>query len=224
MKFTKAASLILSLAMAMSMAGCAESSTAQNDTASAADIQPISESAQWQFPDDPKDYTVDDYRHMVSVNGITITLPTTINELKKLDEKFGYEVDYVYDGVNQVLPDGSTGYDMYITYDGKKVCLTSFKSEPDEKFIPDAEIFFAFFGNDYTDETVDFRLFNEIKLGSEILDIKKKMGEPTTLLREVTEEYKYTFESYNVNIMLGYIEQKKLGGAIISIRENSEND
>ena len=224
MKFTKSASLILSLAMAMSMAGCAESSTAQNDTASAADIQPISESAQWQFPDDPKDYTVDDYRHMVSVNGITITLPTTINELKKLDEKFGYEVDYVYDGVNQVLPDGGTGYDIFITYDGKKVCLTSFRSEPDEKFIPDSEIFFAFFSNNYTDEAVDFKLFNEIKFGSEISDVKKKMSVLATSLREMTERYKYTFESYNVNVMLGYIEQKELCSAIISIRENCENE
>ncbi len=223
----KVLALIMSMTIAAGLAGCAAESSVNKsvgDASTLSDIQPISESAQWQFPDDPKDYTVDDYRHMVSVNGITITLPTTINELKKLDEKFGYEVDYVYDGVNQVLPDGGTGYDIFITYDGKKVCLTSFSSEPDEKFIPDSEIFFAFFSNNYTDEAVDFKLFNEIKFGSEISDVKKKMSVPATSLREMTERYKYTFESYNVNVMLGYIEQKELCSAIISIRENCENE
>ena len=50
------------------------------------------------------------------------------------------------------------------------------------------------------------------------------MSVPATSLREMTERYKYTFESYNVNVMLGYIEQKELCSAIISIRENCENE
>lgn len=167
----KILALIMSMTIAAGLAGCAAESSVNKsvgDASTSADIQPISESAQWQFPDDPKDYTVDDYRHMVSVNGITITLPTTINELKKLDEKFGYEVDYVYDGVNQVLPDGGTGYDIFITYDGKKVCLTSFSSEPDEKFIPDAKLEFLCFANAYTDKNVNVDLFNSIKSGLSI--------------------------------------------------------
>ena len=179
----------------------------------------------WEFPDDPKDYTVDDYRHMVSVNGITITLPTTINELKKLDEKFGYEVDYVYDGVNQVLPDGGTGYDIFITYDGKKVCLTSFSSEPDEKFIPDEEITSMIFSDEDTDNAIDLCVLNNIKIGSTSEQIQKALGKPSEPISEssCTEKYKYSFEKYNVSIVCFYNE-KEANIFIIDIRENNENE
>lgn len=224
MKFTKAASLILSFAMAMSMAGCAESSTAQNDTASAADVQPISESAQWQFPDDPKDYTVDDYRHMVSINGITITLPTTINELKKLDDKFGYEIDYVYDGENQVLPDGGTGYDIFITYDRKKVCLTTFYSEPDEKLIPDAKLEFLCFTNEYTDKNVNVDLFNSIKSGLSIEQAHRIIGEPTDPVVGNVEFYEFVFDFYDVNIALGTDGNNEITGLYVCVKENNKNE
>ena len=179
----------------------------------------------WEFPDDPKDYTVDDYRHMVSVNGITITLPTTINELKKLDEKFGYEVDYVYDGVNQVLPDGGTGYDIFITYDGKKVAYTTVCAEPDENVISDAKITSMIFSHEDTDNAIDFYVFNNIKIGSTLSQIRKVMGEPAESLSEssCTEKYKYTFEKYKVSIVCFYRE-KEANIFIIDIRENDKNE
>lgn len=223
----KVLALIMSMTIAAGLAGCAAESSVNKsvgDASTLSDIQPISESAQWQFPDDPKDYTVDDYRHMVSVNGITITLPTTINELKKLDEKFGYEVDYVYDGVNQVLPDGGTGYDIFITYDGKKVCLTSFSSEPDEKFIPDSEITSMIFSDEDTDNAIDLCVLNNIKIGSTSEQIQKALGKPSEPISEssCTEKYKYSFEKYNVSIVCFYNE-KEANIFIIDIRENNKN-
>lgn len=240
----KALAIMMSLTLLMGLTGCeqgntdiqtneaAESSASESAAEIKSDVQTeestpkneVQKLNTWQFPDDPKDYTVDDYRHMVSINGITITLPTTINELKKLDEKFGYKVDYVYDGVNQVRSNGGTGYDIYITYDDKNVCLSSLYSEPDEKYIPDANLFFLYFGNALTDNSIDFKIFDELELGSDISDVHKKMGAPTTPIREITEQYQYTYESHYVNVALGYKGQKELGSAIISIRENDGSE
>ncbi len=223
----KILALIMSMTIAAGLAGCAAESSVNKsvgDASTSADIQPISESAQCQFPDDPKDYTVDDYRHMVSVNGITITLPTTINELKKLDEKFGYEVDYVYDGVNQVLPDGGTGYDIFITYDGKKVCLTSFRSEPDEKFIPDAKLEFLCFANAYTDKKVNVDLFNSIKSELSIEQAHRIIGEPTDPVVGNGEFYKFAFDFYDVNIAFGTDGNNEITGLYVCVKENNKNE
>lgn len=219
----KILALIMSMTIAAGLAGCASESSVNKsvgDASTSADVQPISESAQWQFPDDPKDYTVDDYRHMVSVNGITITLPTTINELKKLDEKFGYEVDYVYDGVNQVLPDGGTGYDIFITYDGKKVCLTSFSSEPDEKFIPDVPLDFFVFSKTNTDKSIDIQFFNNIKIGSDLSAVEKNMGNPTSVIGSAINKYKIEAGGYLINASFADIKSGKISMVILGIKEN----
>lgn len=219
----KILALIMSMTIAAGLAGCAAESSVNKsvgDASTSADVQPISESAQWQFPDDPKDYTVDDYRHMVSVNGITITLPTTINELKKLDEKFGYEVDYVYDGVNQVLPDGGTGYDIFITYDGKKVCLTSFSSEPDEKFIPDVPLDFFVFSKTNTDKSIDIQFFNNIKIGSDLSAVEKNMGNPTSVIGSAINKYKIEAGGYLINASFADIKSGKISMVILGIKEN----
>ena len=118
----------------------------------------------WEFPDDPKDYTVDDYRHMVTYKGIPITMFSTINELKKYDEKFSYEIDGIYGRYSQLFKNEEMGYELNLYYDNVYIARIRVSCYPDEANIGDAPITeFTTNSSTFRGET-DFKFFNKLSI------------------------------------------------------------
>ncbi len=140
----------------------------------------------WEFPDDPKDYTVDDYMHMVTYKGIPITMLSTINELKKYDEKFGYEIEHIYGRRSMLFENEEMGYDLLLIYDNVKIAKIRVKCYPSETNIGDAPITEFMTSSSYYKGATDLKFFDQLSIdgfskydtGSSIEQVKNFFNEP----------------------------------------------
>ena len=198
----KALALLMSMTIAAGLTGCAPKNANIADNiasgqfniefadkmANTDEISPQIDMREntWEFPDDPKDYTVDDYMHMVTYKGIPITMFSTINELKKYDEKFSYEIEHIYGRRSMLFENEEMGYDLLLIYDNVKIAKIRVKCYPSEANIGDAPITEFMTSSSYYKGATDFKFFDQLSIdgfskydtGSSIEQVKNFFNEP----------------------------------------------
>ena len=63
----------------------------------------------------PEELTMDDLRNMVQINGKTLTIPTTLTDIMKIDDRFSYSMtyaDYFSTPEESLKEQGSVMYDI----------------------------------------------------------------------------------------------------------------
>lgn len=117
----------------------------------------------------PSDMTMDDLLNMVQINGKTLTMPTTLDNIMALDDGFSYELAFAdhYESIEEYYKSqGHLFYDIF--YNGVFVMQAS---------VVQIEGFPSGFGWDMTDAGLELNLSCGIDLGSNSEDVIAIFGE-----------------------------------------------
>lgn len=141
----------------------------------------------------PDGWTNEDFFNFFVINGKTLTLPTTLNELMEFDDKFAYKiVDYIDE--NSWSYNGKKGFCVDVMYNNKYIFATVIYSEKnDEKAMLDFPMCAVIFNKDLCQKAgIEVATTCGLDYNSSYNDIEKVFGVPnadSVYLNRV----KYTF-------------------------------
>ena len=131
----------------------------------------------------PDGWTKEDFFNFFVINGKTLTMPATLNELMEFDDKFTYEVvayvdDHVPWGYNY---SHKKGFAVSIIYNNKYICDTLIYSEEnDEKAMLDFPMCVFIFDKDLCQEAgIEIDTACGLDYNSTYDDVEKIFGVPT---------------------------------------------
>lgn len=111
---------IMAVCVIFGMTSCAKSSVPTEQAAQNSEIETYSQAVQSNteilMPDG---WTSENFYNFFVINGKTLTLPTTLNELMEFDDKFTYEV-VLYVDENSIDYKDKKGFGVNIFYNDKK--------------------------------------------------------------------------------------------------------
>lgn len=198
-KQVKGSAALLSVMLLMSACGAegsetggSEAAQAQNyeaETSVSANEEPVadtsikSETAENKGETEsvlPSDMTMDDLLNMVQINGKTLTMPATLDNIMALDDGFSYELAFAdhYESIEEYYKSqGHLFYDIF--YNGVFVMQASVVQIEDFENVSSAKIegFPSGFGRDMTDAGLELNLSCGIDLGSNSEDVIAIFGE-----------------------------------------------
>lgn len=222
---TKKNALLLLLASAMALSGCgngadaseditvAESGSASESTAASEISSDTEASSETYLPDG---MTMDDLRNMVQINGKTLTMPTSLNKITELDDKFSYEAEYVDE--NSPLYNGEqTGFYVDIMYNNVFMFTTSFAAdENDISKISDCEIASVTF-NKKRCQSAGLSINTSCGLGfdSSKENVNEIFGIPNDFdYSESNMRYKFNADEYEVKLFIDIYEKNNTVSSI----------
>ena len=204
-------SIFAALAVAFGMAGCksndvdtgqAEQTSRESQqitTDTDISIENLPESEDILLPDG---MTMDNLRNMLIINGKTLTLPTSLNELMALDDKFSYEAEYI-DENNWQYNGVQTGFFVDVLYDDVLMFTTGFASnENNVQSILDKNINNVAFGKNGCKKTdINVNLSCGLGFGSSFEDIKNIFNEPNIYnFNEASKGYEFHDDEYSYEL------------------------
>ncbi|MDE7294379.1 MAG: hypothetical protein K2N72_08150 [Oscillospiraceae bacterium] len=141
----------------------------------------------------PEGMTMDDLRNMVLINGKTLTLPITLDNLTELDERFSYELnnfEYFNNDLERYYLELNGGLMYDIFYDGQQVSQAIMGHLSDFSDLSSKEIrLIRGFSEDMTEAGIDFSLSCGLDLNSSADDVYAVFGEG----ERKDDSLKYTF-------------------------------
>ncbi len=128
----------------------------------------------------PLDMTMNDLLNMIQINGKTLTMPATLDNIMAIDDGFSYELAYAdaYNSLDEYYEDqGHLFYDIY--YNGTFVLQACVVEIDNFENISSAMIrsFSSGFGSDLEEAGLDFKLSCGIDLNSNSEDVILLFGE-----------------------------------------------
>lgn len=150
----------------------------------------------------PEGWTMDDLRNLLVINGKTLTLPTTLNKIMELDDKFSYEVEYI-DEKSPYYNGKQKGFYVDILYDNELMFMTTFPSDENNvNKILDKNIYHASFGKINCIETdIDVNTSCGLNFDSSNEDIINTFGEPNKYdLQQSNRSYEFYDDIYTCDL------------------------
>ena len=152
----------------------------------------------------PDGMTMDNLRNMLIINGKTLTMPTTLNNIMAIDDKFSYEAEFIDE--NSLIYNGKqTGFYVNILYDNVFMFTTSFASDVnDVQSILDDAIYTVNFGKNNCKKTdINISTSCGLSFESSYEDIKNIFGEPkiNNYDGNINKEYEFYDDVYKCNLL-----------------------
>ena len=151
----------------------------------------------------PDGWTMDELRNILIINGQTLTLPTTLNKIMELDDKFSYTYESYED----------SGIIIKIEYNNKYICTSLFSSDTDDvNKIQNQDIYYLSFGRTNCQETnLDVNLSPNISFGCSYENIKNVFKDPNVYNYDDTnKEYEFYDDEYKCKLKFEINSENKL--------------
>ena len=186
---------------AVLLTGCQNNDTVQATQESSTSISETENNSQTVKSDTeiimPDGWTSEDFYNFFVINGKTLTMPATLNELMEIDDKFTYEVvEYVDE--NDWSYNGKKYFGVDVRYNNKYIFATIiFSEENDEKAMLDIPMCAVIFDKDFCQKAdLDVAAACGLDYNSTYDDIEKKFGVPNYDGVHYPVQYKFNDEKY----------------------------
>lgn len=153
----------------------------------------------------PDGWTNEDFLNFFVINGKTLTMPMTLNELMEFDDKFTYEVvEYVDE--ESLSYSGKKGFGVNLFYNDKFLSATVIYSEKnDEKAMLDFPMCVVIFDKDLCQNAgIDVATACGLDYNSTYDDIEKNFGVPNYDEGPFPVQYKFNDEKYSYILKIDF--------------------
>ncbi|MDE6746457.1 MAG: hypothetical protein K2J72_07445, partial [Oscillospiraceae bacterium] len=174
----------------------------------------------------PDGLTMDDLRNLLVINGKTLTLPTTLNKIMELDDKFSYKAEYA-DEKSPLYNGKQKGFYVDVLYDNELMFITAFPSDENNiNKILDENIYHASFGKINCIETdIDVNTSCGLNFNSPNEDIINTFGEPNKYdLQRSNRSYEFYDDTYTCDLTFKLSTEDKIIRVRILFKTNDKID
>lgn len=161
----------------------------------------------------PKEISMDDLRNMVQINGKTLTMPTTLSDIMKIDDRFSYSMtyaDYFSTPEESLKEQGSVMYDI-ICNGSNFIDVGILKDDYKDDFENSIISVYppGFYFNKFEEADLELTFLNEkISENSTPDDIIELFGEPNNQNSIAPHDMNYLFYNKEYNIIISFIFNK----------------
>lgn len=157
----------------------------------------------------PPNMTMDDLLNMVQINGKTLTMPTTLNEIMALGDEFSCEMafrEFVKSPEDSMENMGGAFYDIYYNDDRVFQIVVEKAYYTGDVFTTPIKRFSNGFSSDIENTDMQFSLSNGLDLNSTDQEVKELFGEPNNSSVHSPYSLMYSFHDSGItyNIRFAY--------------------